>query len=381
MKYSIDELIIKYLFGALTDEERLILNEWKTLPENRQLLDQLSNAAWVKQELHKIAQVKEDNVYNKLFQIYSQQQMPVIIHKKRRTLSRYLVAASLLIVLGTATWLLVPRTPKPVSPAIVVSSWEPLKNDVQPGRNRAMVTLGDNTVIDLDSTSNGFLSQQRGARIIKQQNGEITYEKQPLTQQSETVFNTITTPKGGQYMISLPDGSKAWLNSTSSLRFPTAFTGEARIVELTGEGYFEISSLPASPARSRTKQPFLVKTGDLTVEVMGTHFNVNAYKDEEAIKTTLLEGAVKVSKGSMVGLLRPGQQSQAYRQGPLKTVKKADLEQTIAWHNGVFAFKDASILTIMRQAQRWYNIEVIYEGKVNNKGPKSYNFELPHLKP
>ncbi len=376
MEYSIDELIIKYLSGTLTEEEQLILNEWKALPENRQLLDHLSNGAWVKQELQKMAQVRETNAYNKLSQIYAQQQVPITMHSKRRTINPYLVAAAVLLLISTATWYLFLRPSKqPATPTIAVTPQERFKNDVQPGGNRATLTLADNTVIDLDTTSNGLLSQQGGARIVKHDNGEIAYEKEPQNTNTETVYNTIHTPKGGQYMIALPDGSKAWLNAASSLRFPTAFTGEARIVELTGEGYFEVSRLPASPASAGKKQPFLVKTGEVTVEVLGTHFNVNAYKDEEAVKTTLLEGAVKVSKGNFTGLLKPGEQSQAYRQGALKTVKKADLEQTMAWHNGVFAFRDASIVAIMRQAQRWYDIEVIYEGKVNKEQP--LNGEIP----
>ncbi len=223
--------------------------------------------------------------------------------------------------------------------------------------------MADGTEIILDSAGNGLLSQQGGAKVIKLDNGTIEYKQGTGNGEKEVeVYNTVSTPKGGQYMISLPDGSKAWLNASSTLRFPTAFNGEKRIVELTGEGYFEVT-----PASGRGKKPFIVIAGDVNVEVLGTHFNVNAYTDEEAIKTTLLEGAVKVIKSNASGLLKPGEQAQAFRQGMLKTVKQADLEQTMAWHNGVFAFRSASIVAIMRQAQRWYDIEAIYAGKVNKE--------------
>lgn len=373
MDYKIDELIIKYLAGTLTEEEQVLLDEWNALPENRKLLDQLSDEHWVKQELQKIAQVNELNeasAYNKLSQIYAQQTVPVMVHKTSSKIGWWLAAASFLLIVGTGSWFLLRRESGKPTPDALANASERFKNDVAPGGNKARLLLADGTEIILDSAGNGLLSQQGGAKVIKPDNGTIEYKQGTGTGEKEVVvYNTVSTPKGGQYMISLPDGSKAWLNAWSTLRFPTAFNGEKRIVELTGEGYFEVRPLPGG------KKPFIVIAGDVNVEVLGTHFNVNAYTDEEAIKTTLLEGAVKVIKSNASGILKPGEQAQAFRQGMLKTVKQADLEQTMAWHNGVFAFRNASIVAIMRQAQRWYDIEVIYAGKVNKEQP--LNGDIP----
>jgi transmembrane sensor len=389
MEYKIDELIIKYLSGTLTEEEQVELDEWKALPENRRLLDQLSNGDWVKKELQKIAGVKEVNAYNKLSQIYAQQNVPVKMHKTGSKIIWWLAAASLILIAGAGSWFLLSRPSEKAAPVELAKPEDRFKNDVQPGGNRAKLLLADGTEIVLDNAGNGLLSQQGGAKVIKLDNGSIEYKQEAGTGDKEAiVYNTVSTPKGGQYMISLPDGSKAWLNASSTLRFPTAFTGDKRIVELTGEGYFEVRpSLPPlplappeggeirRPEKRGIKKPFIVKAGDVHVEVLGTHFNVNAYTDEEVIKTTLLEGAVKVIKGNASGVLKPGEQAQASRQGTLKTVKQADLEQTMAWHNGVFAFRNASVVAIMRQAQRWYDIEVIYAGKVNKD--QALNGDIP----
>lgn len=363
MDQNLNELIIKYLAGTLTEEEQVILDEWKALPQNRQLLDQLSDGQWVKNELQKISRVKEDIAYNKLSQIYAQQSIPITMPHRSNKRTWYLAAASLILILGAGFWFLLSRSSKEVTPVELTGLVDRFKNVVQPGGNRARLILADNTVIILDSADNGLLSQQGDIKVIKLDNGAIEYKKVAASgQETAVTYHTIATPKGGQYMVSLPDGSKAWLNTASSLRFPTAFTGKERIVELTGEGYFEVRPLPAD---GHGKKPFIVKAGEVQVVVLGTHFNVNAYTDEDAIKTTLLEGAVKVIMGSDAELLKPREQAQAFRQGTLKTVKQADLEQTMAWHNGVFAFRNASIVAIMRQAQRWYDIELIYEGKVN----------------
>lgn len=381
MENNIDELIIKYLAGTLTVEEQAILDEWKALPENKLLLDQLSDGLWVRQELQKIHQVNEENAYNKLSQVYAQQSVPIIMHKTRGNRVWYLVAASLILIIGAGIWFLLSRgTGNTLTDETV--SQERFKNDVPPGGNRATLTLADGHVIILDSATNGVLSQQGYMKIIKFDNGKIAYRKEAGNEKAGMIaYNTITTPKGGQYMVSLPDGSKAWLNSASSLRFPIAFNGDQRMVELTGEGYFEVSALPANPQErdklpvgGKAKKPFIVKAGDVHVQVLGTHFNINAYTDEESIKTTLLEGVVKVISSDDASLIKPGEQVQAYRQGALRIVK-ADLEQTMAWYNGVFAFRNASIVSIMRQAQRWYDIEVIYEGKVNKDQP--LNGDIP----
>jgi hypothetical protein len=375
MQYKTDELILKYLSGKLTEEEQLYLDEWKSQPVNRQLLDQLSNGDWVKQELRKMHQIREDKAYSKLSQIYAQQDAPIQIGRARNTRAWYWAAATLLLV-AAGTLFLLSRKDKGALPGIAAIE-ERFKNDVEPGSNKATLTLANGNKIALDNTTNGQLAQEGNIAILNSNNGQVTYQKKAGNTEAgveihNMVYNTITTPQGGQYMVVLPDGSKAWLNSASSLRFPTAFTEKERVVELTGEGYFEVAA--SYRKKDKSKTPFILKAGTVAVEVLGTHFNVNAYTDEEDITTTLLEGAVQVTGPQDGGLLKPGEQAQVNKEGILKKTKP-DLEPVMAWRNGLFSFKNASIASIMRQAQRWYGIEVVYESKVNKD--QALNGDIP----
>jgi len=229
-------------------------------------------------------------------------------------------------------------------------------NDIAPGGQKALLTLADGSLIVLDSVSNGLLAQQGNARIVKLPNGEIAYKTNGLAAK-EMLYNTMSTPIGGMYQLILPDGSKVWLNSASSIRYPTEFAGKERRVQITGEAYFEIAKNAAIP--------FIVKiNNDAEVKVLGTHFNVNAYEDEAEIKTTLLEGAVKISQGNNSGLLRPGQQAQINKRGAIKLIYDADIEEAVAWKNGNFQFNSASLPAVLQQAARWYNLEIEYQGKI-----------------
>lgn len=373
MQYKIDELILKYLSGTSTAEEQLYLDEWKSLPANGQLFDQLNNADWVTQELRKMQHIREEKAYNKLSQLYAQQDTPPPVSKVRSNRAWYWAAATLLLLVSAGTWFLLSRPENKVGTTAVTPVEERFKNDVQPGGNRATLTLANGDNIVLDNANNGLLASEGNTAIIKDDNGQVTYQKRTgSTAASLVTYNTITTPRGGQYMITLPDGSKAWLNSASALRFPTTFNKKERIVELTGEGYFEVN--PSFRKENNSKTPFTVKAGAVNVQVLGTHFNVNAYPDEVDIKTTLLEGAVKVTGSQDGGLLKPGEQAQVNKQGTLKKTKP-DLEPIMAWRNGLFSFKNASIASIMRQAQRWYGIEVVYENKVNKD--QALNGDIP----
>jgi len=184
------------------------------------------------------------------------------------------------------------------------------------------------------------------------------------------LYNTITTPRGGQYQVMLSDGSKVWLNAASSLHFPTSFTGQQRIVELTGEAYFEVAHVSA--VGEKNKLPFIVKIITASgarreVEVLGTHFNINAYNDESVVKTTLLEGSVKMTQESGSTLLIPGQQAQLNSNGDVNILKDADMDEAIAWKNGMFQFKKVDIKTIMRQIARWYDVDIEYQKNVDEK--------------
>lgn len=226
---------------------------------------------------------------------------------------------------------------------------------ILPGGNRAMLTIADGNVIVLDSMQNGLLSQQ-GNTDIKKQGASLVYHTAAPVATEEAVFNTLSTPRGGQYQLTLPDGSRVWLNAASSLHFPVAFTGSVRDVELTGEAYFEIAE--------NKEKPFRVKVGGMRVEVLGTHFNVKAYKEEDAIRTSLLEGKVKVVKGGLTDMLQPGQQAILHTaSGGYKKIN-VNMDGVVAWKNGLFQFDGDDITGIMRQIDRWYDVEVVYPDKV-----------------
>lgn len=230
------------------------------------------------------------------------------------------------------------------------------KDDVSPGGDKAVLTLADGSTILLNDVQNGTLGHQGNSKIIKL-DGKLSYD--PAGKKSdEVVYNTISTPNGGQYQLELPDGSLVWLNSTSSIHFPTSFVGKERRVEITGEAYFEV-------AKDRN-MPFIVSVGGAEVQVLGTHFNVNAYKDENDVKTTLLEGAVKFVHGANAEILKPGQQSQLSTNGTVNVVNNVDVGRVVAWKNGLFDFESAGIDAVMRQLSRWYDVEIEYKGKTDD---------------
>lgn len=236
------------------------------------------------------------------------------------------------------------------------------KNDIAPGDNKAILTLADGSRISLDDAAKGFVASQGNTSITKTEDGQIVYLKNQdgiSGTNGSSAANTIQTPKGGRFKISLPDGSKVWLNSASTLTYPTTFSTSERKVKLTGEAYFEI-------ARNKNL-PFRVESNNQVVEVLGTHFNINSYEDEDYIKTTLLEGSVRVILNSAkpnVQLLKPGQQSlTSSSQSDIK-VQHTDTEKAIAWKNGYFKFKNTPIKEIMKEIERWYDVELVYDGKL-----------------
>ncbi len=252
---------------------------------------------------------------------------------------------------------------KPVA-VIVKQLKQPLAADALPGSKGAVLTLSNGQQIVLDSAGNGQLASQGGTTIVNK-NGEIVYAVKG-TDAGEVLYNTMSTAKGRQYQLILSDGTKVWLNSASSIRYPAAFVGNLRSVSITGEAYFEV-------AKDKAK-PFVVTVNNMEVKVLGTHFNINAYADEAAIKTTLLEGSVQVSNAADVAMLVPGQQSRLYKTGAIQTISNADIEEAVAWKNGVFMFNNADIQSVMRQIGRWFDLEIAYEGAL----PKdSFGGKLP----
>ncbi|MET0394409.1 MAG: FecR domain-containing protein, partial [Chitinophagaceae bacterium] len=262
----------------------------------------------------------------------------------------YAAAALLIMAAGAALVMMLGRE-QDHRPAVAGTGEQ---QDIVPGRNQAVLTLADGRKIILDSAANGLVAQQGNASVVKLDGGQLLY-KTAGEAAPETLFNTMTTPKGGQYKLLLPDGTAVWLNAASSITYPAAFSGARRLVTITGEAYFEVAK--------DASQPFLVRTGATEVEVLGTHFNINSYDDEPAMAATLLEGSVRVTYGPHQSMLKPGQQARV-QQPSIRVVNDVDVDQVVAWKNGFFQFDRTDIRTVMRQLSRWYDVEVVYEGEM-----------------
>nr|WP_067060162.1 FecR family protein [Mucilaginibacter sp. L294] len=237
------------------------------------------------------------------------------------------------------------------------------KQIILPGTDAAVLTLGNGKTIALNALSNGKLAVQGNTTITKNADGQISYQvvnntdidanKEPVT------YNTLTTPPGGQFKITLPDGSNVWLNAASSIKYPSRFEGAERHVELHGEAYFEIFK--------NKNVPFTVTAENVNIKVLGTHFNVMAYKNEPAINTTLLEGSVLLSAKNSDAILAPGQQAALSRNADNITVRNVNIDDAVAWKNGYFSFKKENLQTVMNKIARWYNVDVEFQGVASNK--------------
>jgi len=337
-KEEAKELIKKYDSGLADADEKALLDNWY-LQESRKttFTEEESQFLFLKSEIWD-ATLQQSGLKPKL--------------KSGSTrLWSGIAAAVALVGISAALFFYNGSKPLQIAP-------EPYANDVAPGGDKATLTLADGRKISLTAAQNGNLAQQAGAIITKLADGQIIYSmvaSDGSTEASEVTQNTITTPNGGKYQVILPDGTKVMLNAASSLTFPTAFRGDHRQVKLDGEAYFEVAE--------NKKQPFSVSSGTHTVEVLGTHFNINAYSNEKTIKTTLLEGSVKVSVGQRSALIVPGQQTLVERDNPLEITKReADLSKEMAWKNGVFSFENDDLKSVMRQISRWYDVNVVYSG-------------------
>ena len=341
-------LIEKYLAGKASAEEVGQLSDWY-----RQFNDSST-------ELEPTDQLDEtqlgSRIKSRLLTTIRNQAAPVPVSNPRRWL---IPAAAILILLSVAAYFVF--NPGNKGQAIAANNNKTIQSSpILPGGNKAVLILADGSSIILDSTTNGIISQQGAVKVNKLENGLLVYmvNGRQVTENDEAFYNTISTPRGGQYQVSLSDGTKVWLNAASSIRFPVIFTGTTRKVEITGEAYFEVEK--------NTKMPFIVKAGESEVEVLGTHFNVNAYNDEATIRTSLLEGSVKVSAGKgPKEYLQPGQQSGITKDGKIRIYDHVDMEEVMAWKEGRFQFKSADLNTILRQISRWYDVDIEYRNNVN----------------
>jgi len=334
----------KYLSGNCTSREREAI-------ENYQDSLDLDRHHWIKDQMGELEVVKE-TIHSELLSSIARQKHRQLI----RIRTWYAAAAVLLLILSSGLYF---SNLKKQTPLIAKTESPRFKNDILPGDNRAILTLDDGSQINLDDAQNGVLASENNTDIRKTGSGQLEYSAGNKLIES-VKYNTLSTPMGGQYQLSLPDGSRVWLNSGSSIRFPTAFIGKERIIELKGEAFFDI--------RENKKMPFIVRTNNsMDIRVLGTQFNVMAYDDEKSINTTLLEGSVQILKESGTAFLEPGQAAILNKGTGKIKVASADIEEAVAWKNGYFIFSNENIESIMRKVSRWYNVEVNYQGNLSNK--------------
>ncbi|WEK36303.1 MAG: FecR domain-containing protein [Candidatus Pseudobacter hemicellulosilyticus] len=356
---SIQVILEKYLHAPLNEAEQAVLQQWLAASaDNQALFDRINKEDYVRESLQQLDQFNAARILQKIDQGREQAAVVYPADLSRRKMGW--AAAVLLAALGGASFLLARIGNQPSANNPIAQNGA---MNIAPGKEGAILTLSDGSTMVLDSLGQGTITTQGNTHVVLK-NGQLSYEKDHglagATQ--EPFYNTMSTPRGRQYQVVLPDGSRVWLNAASSITFPTAFTGGERRVRVSGEAYFEIKADP--------RNPFRVEMQEQVVEVLGTSFNINGYSDETTIKTTLLDGSVRLTSGNGAKpavLLRPGEQ--AGLQKPLAnanpfTVSEADLEEVMAWKNGVFSFHEADIRTVMRQIERWYDIRVDYRGTV-----------------
>lgn len=354
------ELVDKFINGTLTEEENNALKGMLDQEENDAELDRILKESYEQSGDESFWNEKYREVFvSRLLDKagidsasdYIGPMKPAHrIHFLKTAWFRYAAAIILTVGLGTVAYLL---TTKKDSQQTLANGNKRLQTDIPPGGDKAVLTLADGSNIILDNAANGNIADQGGVQVVKLANGQIAYDLRTLSSK-DVMWNTMSTPRGGQYQVTLPDGTKVWLNAASSITFPTAFTGKERNVKVTGEAYFEVTR--------NKQQPFIVDiNGKSAVQVLGTEFNINSYGDEASIKTTLIEGSVKIFKADQSAVLKPGQQA-VQAENRIVVNSSADLDKVLAWKNGLFNFDEADLYSVMRQLERWYDIDVQYRG-------------------
>jgi ferric-dicitrate binding protein FerR (iron transport regulator) len=365
---NLTDLLMKHLQGSLSDTEQEQLDQWLLQSDrNRRLFTSINDEEQLRQMVLAYHQEQEEDdeaiILSKI-----RRQIGRAHVRRIHTLRRWgTVAAIALLFAGIGGYFLLKN--KTVStPAAVAEK----PADIPPGKEGAVLTLADGRQVVLDSLGNGVIATQNGTQLLLQ-NGALSYAKQ--TGSTAPVYNTLTTPKGRQFQVILPDGTKVWLNAASSLRYPTVFSGSEREVSVTGEAYFEVAHDKAKPfiVNLPLSIPTGREAGGSRIQVLGTQFNVNAYANEAAIKTTLIEGSLKIVNGQSVpqgginresAILKPGEQAVLVAHSPLTIDHSPDIDKAVAWKSGFFNFEDARLEEVMRQLERWYDIEVVYEKNI-----------------
>jgi transmembrane sensor len=338
------ESFLNYCFKR-NDQDVKYWEEWlKENPARKQEADQLRQLLLLMGDESRTRSINTDfaKLQNRIGR--SRQNLKLI---KQSSWLKWSIAASILVLLSVGMLLYFAQNTKTTNVKLA---------DLPPGGNKATLILANGQKINLSEAVNGAIANETGIKVIKTAEGKIIYDlSNAAVNTANEQYNTIETPLGGQYQVNLSDGTKVWLNSASSLRYPTHFNGGERKVELTGEGYFEVAH--------QKSMPFKVASAGQTVEVLGTHFNIMSYRDEQTVKTTLLQGSVRISMGKESTLLKPGQQ--ALRTGDkIRISDEVDMEDVVAWKNGYFKFNE-SLEGIMTKISRWYGVEVVYETKTD----------------
>ncbi len=330
-------LMFKSLNKTLSPEEEQLLEEWKNLqPGNRALFNELTEPERLRYELQQLAAV-EAAIEKQLG--WEKEDIPTGRVRKMYTKWSWAAAVMLLLLLSAGAYMW-------IKPAGL-----PPEEVIRPGISKAVLTLANGSTVTLDSTGNRLITQ--GVASIHQQGGQLTYEIKESG--ADAGFNRLSTPRGGQFKLQLPDGSIAWLNAASSIRYPVAFSGKERRVEVTGEVYLDVAP--------HAEMPFKVTVNkDVEINVLGTQFNINAYPDQPFVSTTLLRGRVSVSLKGQQAQLLPGEQ--AITGAGIRVEKNVDTDKIMAWKNGMFNFEDVSLREAMSEIERWYDVTVIYENGV-----------------
>ncbi|MBB6502213.1 FecR family protein [Pedobacter cryoconitis] len=340
------KLIARYNNNTASAEERMQVERWYEQLEGKAIL---SEDAELKGQIY--GAVRK----------HIEEPAPVL-HKKERKIYTWIAWAAVWCVLFNIGLLYFQAKRFQVSS----DTFSVQKKGITPGTDKAILTLANGTKINLSDVGAGQLAEQAGVTVSKTKNGELIY-KVIGDNQATTKYNTISTPRGGQYQLLLADGTRIWLNANSSLTFPTSFPADKRKVKFKGEAYFEV-------AKDKSRR-FIVESNETEVQVLGTHFNIMAYDDEAAQITTLLEGSIELRKGNEKSLLKPGQQARTM--GATNQINVKDIEnpeQVIAWKNGYLQFEKSDLQSLMRQVSRWYDADVVYQGKIPKK---EYSGKIP----
>lgn len=350
------KLINSFLEGKLTEDENQELKKWLDAdPQNELLFQNLKTDEYLKSELKLLHSFDEEKAFEKIREtITNQSHSPVIPIKKNHVRRMIWRAAAAVVLIAIPISIFFLNSSKEKSQDIVQTNGIPEipHEGIAPGGNKATLTLSDGSVISLNDTENGILTQEGNVDIVKLNDGQIAYGKAENAT-PEIHYNVVTTPKGGKYNLTLSDGTKVWLNAASSLRFPASFSGKARNVEMEGEVYFDIAE--------DLKHPFIVMVNGAEILVTGTEFNVNAYNDEQSMKITLLEGNVSLKSSVNQTNLIAGQQAEISESGNFIVHKTIDLDDVIAWKEGFFHFNKADIKTVMKEIARWYDVDVEFK--------------------